>query len=247
MNSTHKINYRYHVLTIISLVFSVAVCQAAVINEIRIDQPGADTDEYFELYGSAGESLDNLSYLVIGDQSSNQGYIESVVDLSGYRIAADGFFLVAESGFSLHPNIDLTTSLNFENNDNVTHMLVRDFTGSLRDDIDTNNDGAIDNVLWSSIIDSVSVLATTSGGDLTYGLASVGPYNGTSPAHVYRSPDQFGTWLAGDTATGLTDSPRVLKQVAETVTVPEPSSFLLLMSGLLLPVIRKLSSAPTAA
>lgn len=242
--SSHKANHRACALAILSLFFSATVCQAAVINEIRIDQPGADTNEYFELYGAAGESLDNLSYLVIGDQSRNQGYIESVIDLTGYRIAADGFFLVAESSFSLHPDVDLMTSLNFENNDNVTHMLVSDFSGSLRDDIDSNDDGMIDNVLWSSVIDSVSLLATTTGGDLTYGDASIGPYNDTSPAHIYRSVDQTGIWLAGETATGITDSPRVLKPAAKTVTVPEPSSFLLLMSGLLLPVIRKISSEP---
>ncbi|HEC20550.1 MAG TPA: hypothetical protein ENI97_14630, partial [Gammaproteobacteria bacterium] len=43
-----------------------ASAQAILINEIRIDQPGPDRDEYFELAGIAGESLDGLSYLVLG-------------------------------------------------------------------------------------------------------------------------------------------------------------------------------------
>ena len=41
------------------------------INEIRIDQPSSDYDEYFELAGSSGTSLDDLTYLVIGDISAN--------------------------------------------------------------------------------------------------------------------------------------------------------------------------------
>ena len=37
------------------------------INEIRIDQPGTDNDEYFELLGEPNASLDGLTYIVIGD------------------------------------------------------------------------------------------------------------------------------------------------------------------------------------
>lgn len=37
------------------------------INEIRIVQPGTDTDEYFELQGTPGYDLDDVWYLVLGD------------------------------------------------------------------------------------------------------------------------------------------------------------------------------------
>jgi hypothetical protein len=215
--------------------FSASLCQAVVINEIRVDQSGADSDEYFELYGAAGESLDGLSYLVIGDQSSNQGYIEAVIDLSGYHIAADGFFLAAESGFSLHPDIDLITSLNFENGDNVTHLLVSGFSGSLHDDIDSDDNGVIDSLLWSSIIDSVALLDSTSGGDLIYSGTTVGPRDGHAPGHVYREKDGIGDWQAGVMTAGLSDSLRqpTTKAVAVT-TVPEPGSLVLMLTGLLL-------------
>jgi len=237
--SIQRINYHVFVFAFISLFLFITSSQAAVINEIRIDQTGADTDEFFELYGTAGESLDNLSYLVIGDQSRNQGYIESVIDLSGYQIATDGFFLVTESSFSLLPDVDLFASLNFENNDNVTHMLVRGFTGNLRDDIDANDDGLIDNTLWSDVVDSLSLLATTGGGDLTYAATNIGPQNNSTPNHVYRSIDQTGTWIAGDATAGTTDNPRVSTQAEKIISVPEPSSLLLLMSGLVLPLLRK--------
>ena len=212
--------------------FSASASQAVVINEIRIDQSGADTDEYFELFGSAGESLDGLSYLVIGDQSSNQGYIEAAIDLTGYQLAADGFFVAAESGFSLHPMVDLFTSLNFENGDNVTHLLVRDFSGSLRDDIDTDDDGTADNLLWADIVDSVAMLASSSSGDLVYSATTIGPRDGKVPPHIYREVDGSGDWLAGKAAAGSSDTLRQPLSAVSATPVPEPGILLLMLTGL---------------
>lgn len=216
-------------LAALSLFFSSTIAQAVVINEIRIDQTGADSDEFFELAGDAGESLDGLSYLVIGDASD----IEAVVNLSGYQLASDGFFLVAEASFSLSPNIDLITALNFENNDNVTHLLVSNFSGSLHDDVDANNDGMFDQPLWDSIVDSVALLATSIGGDRVYSSTTLGPQNNSSPAHVYRSVDQLGSWQIGEMDAGSTDSPRLIRPARRAVSVPEPSSLLLLLPGII--------------
>src|SRR5262245_31249172 len=75
------------------------------INEIRIDQPSVDNDEYFELTGTPGESLDGLTYLVIGDGTAAQGsgVIEAVIPLTGKSIPADGYFLCTEGTFTLRP------------------------------------------------------------------------------------------------------------------------------------------------
>lgn len=99
------------------------------INEIRVDQPGTDNDEYFELFGDPGASLNGLTYLVIGDGAGGSGVIEAVVDLSGLSLDANGYFVAAEGSFGLGIS-DLTASLNFENGDSVTHLLVSDFTGA---------------------------------------------------------------------------------------------------------------------
>ena len=56
------------------------------ISEIRIDHPGTDVDEYFELAGTPGESLAGLTYIVIGDSSGGSGCIEASIDLTGYLI-----------------------------------------------------------------------------------------------------------------------------------------------------------------
>ena len=81
------------------------------INEIRIDQPGSDVDEYFELSGEPGASLDGLTYLVIGDGGGGSGVIEAVVDLGGAELGPNGFLLVAEASFTL-ATADLTATLN---------------------------------------------------------------------------------------------------------------------------------------
>ena len=73
------------------------------ISEIRIDQFGSDIDEYFELEGPAGASLDGLTYLVIGDGplALGSGVVEEVTDLGGLSIPSSGFFVAAESSFTL--------------------------------------------------------------------------------------------------------------------------------------------------
>ena len=121
----------------IALLSAVAApCLAISINEIRIDQPGADNDEYFELAGTSGTSLDTLSYLVIGDDPiRGSGVIEAIVSLANRFIPDDGYFLAVESTFGTldtpfaQAMPDLTTALNFENSDNVTHLLVEGFLG----------------------------------------------------------------------------------------------------------------------
>ena len=80
----------------------MAAGDGVTINEIRVDQTGADSDEYFELSGPAGQSLDGFTDLVIGDGTvGGSGVIEAVVSLDGQTIAADGFFLVSETTLTL--------------------------------------------------------------------------------------------------------------------------------------------------
>ncbi len=160
------------------------------INEIRIDQPSSDNDEYFELAGDAGDPLDGLTYLVVGDGTGGSGVIEAVVDLTGSAVPAGGFFVAAESTFTIG-TADLTTSLDFENSDNVTHLVVRDFTGANGSDLDTNDDGSFDTTPWSEIVDCVALIETVGSGDLTYCADSVGPDGSFVPAHVYECPSGF--------------------------------------------------------
>ncbi len=169
------------------------------INEVRIDNPGAD-DEYFELRALPGTSLDGLTYLVIGDGTGGSGTIESVTDLTGNFIPSGGFFVVAEKTFTLGTP-DLVAVLNFENSDNVTHLLVSGFTGADGDDLDTDDDGVLDVTPWTNIIDCVALVETVGSGDQIYCGETVGPDGTFVPGHAYRcTPD--GTWTIGLFDTG---------------------------------------------
>lgn len=184
---------------------ALAVGDGITINEIRIDQPGGDTDEYFELTGPAGASLGDLTYIVIGDgPDDTSGVIESVTDLDGHNLDGDGFFVAAESTFTLG-TADLTTTLGFENSDNVTHLLVEGFTGSNGDDLDINDDGTLDSEPWSAILDSVALVETPESGNHVYSSTTVGPDGTFVPGQVYDCIDEG--WTIGDFGLGPHDTP----------------------------------------
>ncbi|MFO0829704.1 MAG: hypothetical protein U0572_16305 [Phycisphaerales bacterium] len=184
------------------------------ISEIRIDQAGTDNDEYFELSGTPGTSLNGYTYIVIGDGTGGSGVIEAVISLNGFSIPSDGYFLVTEPTFTLAPGaadfVTATNGLNFENTDNVTHLLVKDFTGTNGQDLDTNNDGVLDVTPWSEVTDSVAVIIGTpgvGGNEFVYSPVVLGPDGGFAPSAVYRCYP-YGDWKIGtfDPAAGI-DTP----------------------------------------
>lgn len=197
-------------LTVLALVAALipttalAVGPGVTINEIRIDQPGSDIDEYFELTGTPGSSLNDHTYIVIGDGAGGSGVIEEVTDLGGQSINTAGFFVAAEASFTLGTK-DLTTSLSFENSDNVTHLLVQGFSGSTGDDLDTDDDGVLDSTPWTAIVDSVALVETVGSGDQIYSTTTVGPDGSFVPGQAYDCATEG--WTIGEFSTGLTDTP----------------------------------------
>jgi hypothetical protein len=220
-----------------------AVAQGAVINEIRLDQASTDNQEYFELAGTSGESLNSLTFIVIGDGNATtlSGVIESVTSLASQSIPTDGHFLVAETTFATAPpagwpggTVDLSagaTGLNFENSDNVTALLVSGFTGANGNDLDTNDDGVLDSTPWTSIIDSLSIVVDPSAtaSEKYYSSTVVGPDGTFAPGHGFRSPDETGSWVIGDFdgSPAFQDTPGTTNPL-----VPEPTSIALCGLGL---------------
>lgn len=184
--------------------------QAIQINEIRVDQPSTDSDEYFELVGEPGESLDGLSYLVIGDgPEGGSGVVEMAILLDGLTVPDNGFFLAAEQTFSLKGAIpDLVTSLNFENSDNLTHLLVSGLAeGVLSTDLDFEaDDGTLDTMPWDSVLDAVGLIESpdlsAAASEFYYGASlgftDIGPSAGFMPSHIFRSADESSSWVMGE-------------------------------------------------
>ena len=183
-----------------------ASCESGPIrlNEIRVDETSTDNSEYFELSGPAGTALTGLTYIVIGDGGTTlSGTVEAVIPLTGQSIAADGFFLVAEPTMLLGTADYVpvgTNILNFENSDNVTHMLVADFTGTLNMDLDTDNNGTLDLTPWSAIVDHVAFILSNANPPISteyaYSANHVGPDGTFAPGMIWRCQDS-GCWNIG--------------------------------------------------
>ncbi|HIB50859.1 MAG TPA: hypothetical protein EYO40_06240 [Phycisphaerales bacterium] len=178
-------------------------CELPTVNvqlqELRIDQPGADVDEYIELRGEGNLSLNGLTYIVIGDGSAGSGVIESITDLSGLSLI-NGTLLLAKDAVTLGVATDAIVSFSFENSDNVTHALVMHFYGYNQQDLDTNDDGVLDIVPWTSVVDGVQIIETVGTGDFTYPLVDdmIGPtVDGFVPAHLYRYTAACGNFAMG--------------------------------------------------
>ncbi len=129
--------------------------QPLLINEIVVSTTG-DDQEFVELIAEAGTSLDGVSLVEV----RSGGEIDTVIDLSGFSIGDNGFFLaaspVAESALGVVGNLQFAN--NTLTNASQTYLLVRDLSGADGDDIDSDNDGVIDNPLWTEIIDSVALI-----------------------------------------------------------------------------------------
>ena len=179
---------------------------AVEINELRIDEPGPDRREYFELRGIAGASLDGLSYIVIGDDDDGGcGSIEEWVSLDGIKLDSNGFCVVGEWDEGIVGQV--LRELNFENNDAVTHLIVRGFRGARGMDVDENDDGKLDRRPWDEILDAVSFSETAQpncvGHEYVYSSTIV-PTDGSFVAgHAYRCD---GVWRVGGFAWGSADT-----------------------------------------
>ena len=195
---------------------------AASIAEIRLDQPGSDDDEYVEIVAGAGADLTGVSLIVIGDGAGGSGVVETVIPFGNVFADGSGLAVAADPTLTLgSPYYD--GRFDFENGDNLTFLLVFDYTGEPDIDLDTDDDGTLDVTPWSSLLDSVSVVRTldpaTEGGDLYYASTVVGPEENVDgdtfvPAQAWRCSDT-GDWNIGvfDPASvdpEPTDTPGVL-------------------------------------
>jgi hypothetical protein len=202
---------------------SLSAGPAFTLAELRVDQSGADTDEYVEVLGAPGASLAGWWFLAIGDGASDPaGVVEAAVDLSAWSTGANGRFVAHESTFGTgvlegrtlaidplasHAVVGAGDAINLENADTVTYLLVRGFSGRLGMDLDAGNDGALDAAPWLELGDAVAFVCAP-GTDPAYASARVGPIalaatNGMPP-HAWKDADG---WHAGQYASWSDDTP----------------------------------------
>lgn len=213
---------------------ALTTVNAASLNEIRISDVANDDDNnFFEIAGSPGESLDGLSVLTVSGEFE-PGQIDYASDLSGLSIPADGYFLAADSG-TFYPDTDLETGNDYFGSP-TSFLLVTDFTGNQGDDLDTDNDGTLDSTPWTSIVDAVSMLDGDATPDFSYGGGPLVDPDGNFPAaHAYRFPNGTGAWdRLDDSFTNTSfDTPGY-------ANIPEPACAILTLLGIAgLPIVRR--------
>lgn len=178
------------------------------LNEIRMDQPGGDDDEYIEITGVPGTSLDGVCIVVIGDGGSTDdcGVVDDVINLTGSVIPESGYFLIAEDANTFGVTADLITSIGLENGDNLTFFLACGCDNVIiESDLDADNDGVLDSIPWEVAFDSVTVFGTE-GVECPYSQ-NIADGGTTVPGHVLRCLDGD-DWGVGelDPAIGI-DTP----------------------------------------
>jgi hypothetical protein len=157
------------------------------INEVRIDQPGNDRDQYIEIAGPPNASLNGLTYLVIGDEvqtkvPDSKGRVQNAISLSGLNLGPDGLLVVAKTNFSLGA-ADHTQHFTFRQIGNCTHAIVSGFAGYLGQDLDWFDDGTLEFAPWTAVIDSVGMRRDALAVGIYLGAASVGPDNSRNQLH----------------------------------------------------------------
>ena len=180
-----------------------------VLNEIGINPPGTDTNfEFFELKGTPSASLAGLTLISIDGDGDGAGAIDEIIDLSSFSLGTNGLFLLRENDtttpgaeFIPTPAAATTknslTDINIENG-TVTFLIVSGFTGTLNQDLDTNNDGTLDIRPWTVGVDSVALTdAISSSSDRMYaGAARNFPqFAGLTADALFRTSDTD-TWAA---------------------------------------------------
>ena len=130
-----------------------AITTGLVINEVDADTPGQDADEFIEIFGPGGQSLDGLS-VVLFNGSDDASY--DSIDLDGLSIPADGYFVI---GSATVPNVDLIefTTDGIQNGADAVALLVGDGTAY-------PNDTPVAGVAAANIVDAV-VYDTSDGDD----------------------------------------------------------------------------------
>jgi len=159
------------------------------INEFSASTAGTDV-EYVEIFGTATTDYSAYKILEIEGDASSQGIIDEVIAIG--TTDANGLYLTSLAANALE-------------NGTISLLLVKNFTGTLGNDLDTNNDGVFDSTPWDALTDSIGV-NDGGAGDLTYGSPTLTvAYDGLSfaPGGASRIPDGYDSesvtdWVRND-------------------------------------------------
>lgn len=199
--------------------FTLSANAAIIVNELDYDQPGADTAEFIELFNSGSSTVALNGYSIDLINGFNDSIYRSI-DLSGFDIGANGYFVVCGDA-SLVANCDYsftTTSGWIQNgapdavalydNNNLVDTL--SYEGALppftEGDFMTISDNNSDIVSLSRIFngtDSNNNALDFQLGCITPGSANIAGVGDCSVSSVSAVPLPAAVWLFGSGVIGL--------------------------------------------
>ena len=162
------------------------------LNEVLANPTsGDDAREYVELIAPDGAvSLSGMWLLVLEGDGGGAGTIDGAVDLSALSTGTNGLLLLGDGYATSNPWASTTAAAtavanglnaNVLENGSITILLVTGFTGTVGQDLDTDNDGTFDSTPFGIVLDSVG---WTDGGsaDRVYSAAVLTQSTGTPDA-----------------------------------------------------------------
>lgn len=166
--------------------------QALVINEWVSNDISTDDYEFIELLGNPYDILDGLSVILIEGEGSGKGTIDRVIDLTGYALDANGFFVIGDP--NVNPDIEMSPGFIENGGNNI--ILVYGLQQAQGTDIDTT-DNCIADLPIGTVIDAVGYGYGYSADDCItyYGAVPVGPDGTYDPAGGARCCDYIGEWF----------------------------------------------------
>ncbi len=173
--------------------FGAASVQMLYISEIFFNPPGGDSpNEYVEIRGIPGATINSGTYLVnIEGDSGDPGDVQTIFDLSGLTLGSNGYLVILQNGHTYTTNGSATiiqpssgsgfsglalfssdSGGDIENTSNTFLLIETTTAPTLSDDIDSDNLGDPDGVVYNgwNILDGVSNL---DGGSSDCGYANI--------------------------------------------------------------------------
>ena len=194
----------------------VSSAQELHINEIFASQTGTDDQEYIELVGTPGMSLDGWMVVIIDGDSFAAGILDRAWDLSGHTMPADGYFVMGDAAVA-NMDYDLAqgphnggVDNNIENGTDTVYLLtttdVLFIEGLHNQDLDLDDDLVTTLAQFPGTIDLKEVIGLwdgdgAAGGDEVFdGALELGPdLSGPwLPAGVFRPDDYPNCWCSDE-------------------------------------------------
>ena len=193
-----------------------ASAQELHINEIFASQTGTDDQEYIELVGTPGMSLDGWMVVILDGDSFAAGILDRAWDLSGHTMPADGYFVMGDLAVA-NMDYDLAqgphnggVDNNIENGTDTVYLLtttdVLFIEGLHNQDLDLDDDLVTTLAQFPGTIDLKEVIGLwdgdgAAGGDEVFdGALELGPdLSGPwLPAGVFRPDDYPNCWCSDE-------------------------------------------------